>query len=374
MPTISRVGMSGGSERSGVLSLGQRPEWDAAVRRCLDWDVYHLAGYHGVAAGTDGGDPRLFWYESGQFVACLPYLKRALNVDGVAGAGTFDATSAYGYPGPISSNGGIEDPVMRAGFQGYLAEHFERENIVSLFVRHESRESGAWLLDGMGETVSAGETVWVDLAAGAAARSAASSSSHRYKVRRAVREGLTVVEAADAASIEEFAGIYQATMARLGAAPYYRFASNYFHALFGELGPRAKLLLAENSRGSRVAGAVILRADDMVQYHLGGRVDGEDSEFAMRLVLHEAAERGAAEGGRRLNLGGGLGGRQDGLFRFKAGFSGLRGRFLVSRCVFDRGKYESLCEQRSRWMSESGAAVLDPAFFPRYRAPAGKPA
>ena len=76
--------------RSGALSLEQGQEWDAAVRRCLSWDVYHLAGYHRIAAGTDGGEPRLFRYESGQFSACLPYLKRTVAFEGVDDTGCFD--------------------------------------------------------------------------------------------------------------------------------------------------------------------------------------------------------------------------------------------------------------------------------------------
>jgi hypothetical protein len=365
--------MTGDAERSGVLSLDVPGDWDALVQRCMQWDVYHLAGYHRIAATTDGGEPRLFWFESSGFVACLPYLKRPLPAEVSEGTGLSDAISAYGYPGPISSLTILEGQAHRAAFQERLLGHLRHEGIVSMFIRHESRCGGAWLLDGVGDTAEAGDTVWIDLAADAAARAASSSSSHRYEVRRAMREGLTIVEARDVASVDEFADMYLETMIRLKSSAYYRFDRAYFRELFTLLGENTRLFLAENMQGRRVAGAVVFQAGDLLQYHLSGRVGGKESEFAMRLVLHEAAERGSAEGKRSLHLGGGLGGRHDGLFRFKAGFSSARGHFLVSRCILDEPLYKSLCSTRERRLMLSGDVILDPEYFPRYRAPAGRP-
>lgn len=359
----------GDAMRTGAVGIAASSEWDAVVKRCGSWDPYHLSGYHRIAADVDHGEPRLFWFERGRFIACMPYLRREIRAGGFEAAGSFDASSAYGYPGPIASLAGTEGLAQREAFQAQLRAHLQAERIVSVFVRHESRGDHAWLLDGFGETAEVGPTVWIDLAGDAASRTAATSSSHRYELRRAARIGLSVEEATDEASIDEFAAMYLETMGRLDADPYYRFDASYFHRLFEYLRPNVRLFLARNLQGRRVAGALCLQGGQTLHYHLGGRVDGGDSGFATRLVLHEAAERAAAEGKRWFHLGGGLSGRQDGLFRFKAGFSGIRGRFLVSRCIVDPSSYSALCDRRARWLLEANEVESSPGYFPRYRAP-----
>ena len=65
-----------------------------------------------------------------------------------------------------------------------------------------------------------------------------------------------------------------------------------------------------------------------------------------------------------LHLGGGVGGRADSLFQFKAGFSPRRHAFHTWRVIVDPDQYEALCARRPG--SENADDATD--FFPRYRA------
>lgn len=83
----------------------------------------------------------------------------------------------------------------------------------------------------------------------------------------------------------------------------------------------------------------------------------------MDFVRWWAKERG----NQTLHLGGGLGGREDALFDFKAGFSEGRYPFRTWRVVADEVAYRALGDD---WASRHGAAS-DGAegFFPAYRKP-----
>ena len=55
-----------------VLNLGDGAAWDAALERCRPYDFYHTHGYHALAAARGEGEPRLFVFEDGADVVCLP--------------------------------------------------------------------------------------------------------------------------------------------------------------------------------------------------------------------------------------------------------------------------------------------------------------
>jgi hypothetical protein len=74
--------------------------------------------------------------------------------------------------------------------------------------------------------------------------------------------------------------------------------------------------------------------------------------------------RVGGRGNRALHLGGGLGGGEDSLFRFKAGFSKCRARFTTLRWVFDTEANDRI---ESVWRKVHATDTFEPDFFPRYR-------
>ena len=81
-------------------------------------------------------------------------------------------------------------------------------------------------------------------------------------------------------------------------------------------------------------------------------------------VRRDAADLGL----ERFHLGGGVGGRNDTLFRFKAGFSDGRGESALGHAILRPDDYRRLSLLHQERAAAEGLAVND-AYFPRYRAP-----
>jgi hypothetical protein len=85
------------------------------------------------------------------------------------------------------------------------------------------------------------------------------------------------------------------------------------------------------------------------------------------MTLHQATLWGKARGNRWLHLGGGVGGTNDTLLHFKAGFSPARFRFLTSRLITHTSHYRQLVEQHARAINTPAETLLASSYFPAYR-------
>jgi lipid II:glycine glycyltransferase (peptidoglycan interpeptide bridge formation enzyme) len=244
------------------------------------------------------------------------------------------------------------------------------------------------------EIMPANITVWCRLSTPEEHRAALSSSTRR-NLRRADRAELTFgVETSDEAWARFFE-LYRDTMRRRGASDYYLFPPRYFDDCRELLGDAAALLTvrrpvtaiearagdrgsedadrqagfsAEESRGASgeiVAAAFFLRSERAVHYHLGGSDSSALAERPNNLLFVGAMDWGAELGAEAMHLGGGyLAGGEDELLRFKAGFSQLRARFHMGRCIHDQAVYDQAV---SAWLAAGGS---DPGgYFPGYRGP-----
>ena len=89
-----------------VLRTVDCDEWLAVLRECGAHDFYHLPQYHALAEDQGEGEGRLFVYRENDSVIVLPLLLRSLEgIPGVESTGErrFDASSVYGYAGPLAS-------------------------------------------------------------------------------------------------------------------------------------------------------------------------------------------------------------------------------------------------------------------------------
>lgn len=232
------------------------------------------------------------------------------------------------------------------------------------------------------EVVPANVTVWCRLSTPEMHRATLTSSTRR-NLRKAERAGLTcAVEHGDAAW-SAFVDLYTQTMRRRQASRYYLFSRRYFDDCRELLGDAATLLCvrrrdtaasAPETGGDMgggaeatqiVAAALFLRSPRCIHYHLGGSAAGSLAERPNNLLFVTAMDWGASLGATALHLGGGFrDGGDDELLRFKAGFSPLRARLHLGRCVHDHRAYERAV---TAWQQRGGG---DPGgFFPAYRAP-----
>jgi hypothetical protein len=332
------------------------PTWQRALT-AVSHDVYHLPRYAALEGRRIGARPLAYLYQDGADLLFLPLLMRA-----VPGSNANDATSAYGYPGPVSTvPPGLGDGFWDAACAA-LPPTLARAGAVSCFVRlHPLLPFDPDALASTGTVAPRGPTVLVDLRRPVEQMWAQLRKNHRRQIEAAYRDGVTT-RFDDSPALDEFIGCYHETMRRVNAADDYFFAPAYFQELWQSMGDGIHLVTAHR-RGDMIGGGLFFEHAGIVQYHLGATRTAHLHRQPMKLLLHEVMRWAAARGDHVLHLGGGVGGRPDSLFHFKAGFSPWRTTFHTWQLVVVPDRYAALVADRAA----SGTA--DPAFFPAYRAP-----
>ena len=335
----------------------------------LAHDVYHLPGYVELAAADEGGKAIAFWAEHDGHTMLAPLVERMLPDTLAPDAGCRAVAGPYGYPTPLLS-AGADVPLF---FEAMKDAAIDR-GLVTAFLRLHPlielpRES--WL-EGSDQQqlicIDHGQTVYVDLGLDESDQWGQVRSRLRSQIRKLVRDGFTV-SWNDWSRYGNFLSIYEQTMRQVAASERYFFGPDYFFGLKAVLGDRLHLGLVEAPGGNKeiAAAAVFTEVDGLVEYHLGGTADDWRRSGPSRLLFDAARRFFGQEGGRgnrALHLGGGLGGDEDSLFRFKAGFSKCRARFSTLRWTLDQEKNRHI---ESLWRKVHGVTTFKPDFFPRYR-------
>jgi len=357
-------GPKGSGSSISVISAADGAAWADVLADVLEHDFHHLAGYHRLAEFQGDGAASLFAYRDREYLIAVPLLIRP--VDDRDPSGLQDATSVYGYAGPIASHAQLPRSVIE-GFQTSLRGELISRRVVAVFSRLHPLIEQRHIVAGLGETAVCGPTVSIDLTLPLDEQWAGYSKGTRRLIRRASEAGVVCMHDRDLEHLQEFGAMYRETMQRVGAASSYFYDDAYFERMAAELGSVINLFVALIDDRPAAAGLFTL-CDGIVQAHLGGSCAEYASLSPVRLI-DDTARRWAAESGARvLHLGGGVGGQEDGLFQYKAGFSARRHDFAVWRWVVDRVTYDELCERRGPAKGPP-AACGSGQFFPAYRRP-----
>lgn len=349
-----------------VIGIEETDEWGSIVKSFADHDVYYLAEYAKAFQVHGDGEPVLFYYEGSGMRAINVAMKRDIaeagNLEGKIPEGElFDLATPYGYGGPL-----IEGITSEASLKRLDEEYSYRcrsEGIVCEFVRfhpvlkNNEAVDRIYAVSMLGKTIAmdlvSSEQIWGDL-----------TSKNRNMVRKAQKAGVGISWGRSPELYEEFARLYKKTMEKDNASEYYYFGERFFRSIHDDLEDKALMFYAEYE-SKIIAMSIILHTNQQMHYHLSAS-DREYSNLApTNLLLFEAARWGCENGYRTFHLGGGLGGRDDSLYKFKKAFNRNSDySFWIGKKVFDDARYEELVS-----IAENGKRpVIDPDFFPRYRA------
>ena len=331
------------------------------VLEATEHDFYHLPAYAVLSARLDGGSARALFVKDGARTLLMPFIARPIP----DGGGAWDALTPYGYPGPLVT--GEDDAEARDAFASRALEAssavLRADGCVSLFARLHPL-IGATPRPENGLVVQHGTTVHVDLRKSEAEHWAETMSGHRNEINRAIKNGHRAYFDDGFRHADRFVEIYQRTMSRVGAAAHYFFDRDYLIGLREALGPRLRLAIVEIG-GAVAATGLFVETGGIVQYHLSGTDEAFMRERPTKLMLHFVRGWAKERGAKWLHLGGGVGGGEDSLFKFKAGFSKARSPFFTLRLVVDPALYRTLSRAKH---AEADETVLD-GFFPLYRRP-----
>jgi len=343
-------------------------EWQKVLTQVGAYDFYHLPEYHTLHKHRGDGDGFLIVYQEDNKIIALPLLIRGIN--SIPGLDAFtnyhDATSVYGYPGPIANEQGRNDPAFLARFARKLESYAREQGWISVFSRLNPLLANHQLLPGLGEVIGLSDTVTIDLSIPPEEQTARYRKSHRYEIRRARRKGMDVYIDTNWESYASFVEMYLSTMKRVQAASHYFFDQTYFDDLRIALRERLRLFVARMD-GQICAASLFVLTSGIIQYHLSASNEHCLKWAPSKLIIDEARRWGVASGARWLHLGGGVGSREDALFRFKAGFSPLRRRFCIWKWIVQPEAYEQLARQRQHWLEAKIIPFKKTNYFPAYR-------
>ena len=364
--------------RIQLLGAGD-PAWD-------DWlsdvprDVYHTAGYHAYSLGSGEGEPYLIVAGDRRCGLAWPYLLRQVSeVENLAGSGATDVTSVYGYSGPLAWGCTPGDPFLATAWSEVVAV-WQDQGAVSAFTRFHPLLGNASLMSGLGgsrddtdesEPVAAiGRTVSIDLCVSEEAARAGYSESLRRQIRNYRQAGLTTTHDESWADIGAFAHFYHETMARNAAAAYYFFDAADFRRLRAAVDGKVHLLV---TRLGDIVGAAGLFTEyrGIVQEHLVATNQELAHISPYKVLVDDTYAWAKKRGNTVFHLGGGRGAHEDSLFEFKRRFSPRLHPFFTGRWILDRPACQELLEARRS--ATRGDGLLDPDYFPGYRAPVLEP-
>ncbi|MCL2349537.1 MAG: GNAT family N-acetyltransferase, partial [Planctomycetaceae bacterium] len=187
----------------------------------------------------------------------------------------------------------------------------------------------------------------------------------RNRIRKAIKNDVTVQFDYDGTSVQDFFRLYTLTMQKNDAPGYYFFPEEFFAETMRALNGRIFILNAFHE-GSIVSSVMFMHHQGFMHYHFSVTHPDYYTLACNNLITAEAAHWGKAHGKQFLHLGGGFTTSEDDpLLRFKKTFAknGLHD-FWVGRRIYNHDIYHELVELAQKNKDEP----LKTDYFPLYRA------
>lgn len=348
-----------------IISIEEAEKWDSIVKGFGNHDIYYLSDYTKAFYIHGDGIPVLFFYEEDDFKAINVAMKRDIGADkhfiGKLPKNTyFDITTPYGYGGFLLDGKINETNVDKLSNE--YTQVCDKQGIISEFVRfHPVLNYCDYLnqlynISNLGKTISmelkTPGQIWKDV-----------TSKNRNVIRKALKSGVKIFWGRDEKLYDDFKKMYDATMDRDNAESYYYFKKPFYDSVTYDLKYNSMMFYAAY-KGKTIAMSIILQANNKLNYHLSASNNSYKHLAPTNLLLYEAACWGCENGFNTFHLGGGLGSKEDNLYKFKKAFNkNSENIFSVGRKIFDKEKYNELLTIKE----ESATNSNHQDFFPEYR-------
>lgn len=334
--------------------IEDKESWEALLQTIGNYDFYHTYDYHIISKNTDES-PILIVYKEKEAIIAMPLLIR-----GIPGTNYKDATSAYGYVGPIATK--INSKFDNSNFIKSLQNYFINNNIIAVFSRlNPFIKYQQVLLKNFGTVSLQGQVVNINLDLDLEKQRTIYASRLKTHVNKS-RRLCTLKTAKTREDLQAFMDVYYENMDRVDAKENYYFSKTYFEDIIKSNNFKTNILLAiENESGTIIAGSMFVFTNNIVQYHLSGTKNDFLHLNPTKLLIDEMRLIATQNGYKYFNLGGGLGGRDDdSLFDFKASFSKDFKPFNLWKLIVNETAYEALVSEKNIQRKS--------CFFPLYRA------
>lgn len=332
-----------------VLGISEEKEWDKMLKRFCgnQHDIYFTPSYYSLYQNYGDGEAQCFVFEKDGNLALYPFLKNPITTLGYQlDKEYYDIQGAYGYNGLIAS---IYDARFIAAFWKEFDAYCQENNIIAEFMRFHPLLNNQRLASPQMKTFYSRHTVALDLTDDDIWMHQI-SSKNRNMIRKAEKEGVTIVESDD---YETFRKLYDGTMTDLHAEDFYFFPPSYYDEYKQTFKDNSLLCLAMLG-GKVIAGSMFMFSDDYAHYHLSAR-DREYSRYAANnLILWYGIQKAKERGCKWFHFGGGTTGEDDdSLLKFKKEFSKTFCEFWIGKRVHNQKVYDQIVEQWKTKFPES---------------------
>lgn len=309
-----------------------------------EW-FFNNPAYLDLEARRLGGTPEVMYEHRG---FCAGFVSRY-----IPGTRYRDGVSVYG--GPSIAFGGMSIEQGKVAMSTAITNMIAERRLVSLFLR-----------GGVGDRLSKVDQVTcrVDDIADSVVVPLTGNADEvfrgfRKKQRNQLRNGEQFV-VSECDDLHGFHRVYTESMVRQAASSEYFFSLEYIQELYAIPGVR---LFSIRDGDALLCSAFVVEQFPYLVYHLSGTATHALRRSPMRSLLAHVAMTHAGKGWQGFSLGGGVGGRDDTLYRFKLGFSKSTMPVQCFKAVLDPQAYVVLGGLNSE------AEISLEGFFPIYRNP-----
>ncbi len=348
-----------------IISFKEVERWDSIVRSFKEYDIYYISDYLKAYQINGDGEPTLFYFEYGDFRAINVVIIRNIRDEPIFSGRLlegpyYDMTTPYGYGGFLMEGQKTKDNLRRLNDD--YNSFCKSKGIISEFVRFHPLLKNHNALDEVYEIQILGETVSINLDSPEYIWDNMKSTS-RNRARKAKKLGVKIFWGRNVEQFQTFIRLYNSTMDKHNANNKYYFSSGFYKSILEDLRYNSIMFYAE-FQGKIIAMDLIIFANKQMHYHLAASDEQYQELAPQNLLIYEAACWGSANGYKILHLGGGFGGGEDSLFRFKRTFNkNTTNRFVIGRKVFKEEEYAKLVSIRET----KGEISKDCTYFPKYR-------
>lgn len=334
-----------------LLTLNDVFKWNDYLRLIplCGQDVYFTPEYYSLYQNYGDGEALCFVFEKDENIALYPFLKNPITPLGYElDKEYYDIQGAYGYNGLIAST---DDTGFITEFWREFDVWCQENDIVAEFMRFHPLLNNQKLSSPKMKTFFSRHTVALDLTLSLdEIWMHQFSSKNRNMIRKAEKEGVTIVESDD---YNTFRKLYDGTMTNLNAEGYYFFPQSYYDEYKSSFKDNSILYLAM-LEGRVIAGSMFMFSQDYAHYHLSAR-DREYSKYAANnLILWHGIRKAKERGCKWFHFGGGTtGDENDSLLLFKQNFSKTKTEFWIGKKVHNQTIYDQVVSQWKEKYPES---------------------
>lgn len=349
-----------------LITFSEKKEWDRIVKSFPNHDIYYLREYLDSFKIHGDGTPTLWHFHNHECNAICVLMVRDIEQsdnfkDAVPPKKYFDATTPYGYGGFIFDRTPSSE-TQKDCYLEFIAQA-RAYNLVSVFFRFHPMLNNSIFAKESLEVIDLGQTIHIDLTDEDIIWGNI-TSKNRNMIRKAEKAEVNIMHGKDSSLLEKFKTIYDSTMVRDHASPYYFFGDDFYRSINANLQDNFELFYATLDK-QIISMAMIIHANNQMHYHLSGSLPEYRHLAPSNLLLYKAALWGKEKGFGTFHLGGGVGSQQDSLYKFKAAFNrNSHNTFSIGKLIINEQVYQDLVDQRTK---NDNNFNLDSSFFPLYR-------